>query len=776
MRCMNKTKRRASSLIVALLVCLPNLLTGFGLAETVSVGLEPVVTVSSTPTVTMAATSPTPAATVEATESPEDTSMPLGVADQRVLEAIEQQSVQNQAAFENAQTSGEQYADFYFSGAQTMQGIFTTLSLYCQMPEYAIPTSATLRVSYTASDVILQDYSTLTFYMNGTPFSSCHVLPKGDNEPVVLYVNVPIDLMQNGYNLLEISSYIRLTDDEGCTDDYNGANWVRIADTTCLRVCYEVAEDANAIRYYPYPFVSLMDKTGSHAAVTFSDAADNDEVEAALEVMANLEASLTTQNDVAFCRLSEARQDNVIYFGLVANSPDWILSLLEEETPQTGALIRRAEYNGRQYLIVVSNEKEALKEAAWFICDQTRVKQATGANAYVSVGEAQPFVDAYASSEMALEGQYSLKDMLGHGMSFSGPFHQEITLTLPVAEDYTLAADSRFTLNIRYSENLDFNRSLMTVYWGDDIPMISRKLSANGSKGETISFAASADAIGTGARYMKIAFDLEIQDLDCTPRQMNMPWAYIAEDSTFYLPQGESTSIGLDDLPIPFQFKSRMNDVMIVLSDSPTSNELLLCGRVISMLGNGSNPYGSMTVRRASEFSSTDADYHLVVIGSADNNVMIQKMNALLYFRYNDTMDALQSNDKIILSADYAKEVGVIQILPSPYMSTRTALVISAPSDQSLNILTQRISNKQLRWALDKEAVLLDNYGDLTTYQFTSTAKLSGSSSKPTFTEVVVNNREPMIFLLVGMGCMLLVLLGVILVLLRVRAHKKDEE
>ena len=86
-------------------------------------------------------------------------------------EIEKQQSASDATAFEaGAGAAGEYYADFTFGGVQTLSGITTTLSLYANLPKYAKPVSAVLRLSYTASDLILTDISSLTYYMNGTPF------------------------------------------------------------------------------------------------------------------------------------------------------------------------------------------------------------------------------------------------------------------------------------------------------------------------------------------------------------------------------------------------------------------------------------------------------------------------------------------------------------------------------------------------------------------------------------------------------------------------------
>lgn len=143
----------------------------------------------------------------------EKTEIPSGVVDNFVQSEIEkQQSAGDATAFEAGAAAGEYYADFTFGGVQTLSGITTTLSLYANLPKYAKPVSAVLRLSYTASDLILTDISSLTYYMNGTPFGSSKIVARSDGAQTVLYVSVPVELLTTGYNLLEILSYVRLTE------------------------------------------------------------------------------------------------------------------------------------------------------------------------------------------------------------------------------------------------------------------------------------------------------------------------------------------------------------------------------------------------------------------------------------------------------------------------------------------------------------------------------------------------------------------------------------
>lgn len=300
--------------------------------------------------------------------------------------------------------------------------------------------------------------------------------------------------------------------------------------------------------------------------------------------------SLSAKNAMTLCRLSDAKSENVLYVGLKKNTPEYLLSLLTQSVPATGALVQRATDGDTSYLLIVAEEEAALSEAAALLSDTSRVAQLHTSQTYVSVGEAQQYALASETSGLTLAGQYTIKDISGNGISFSGPFTQKMTIYLPVAKDYVLSSESRFSFDIRYSENLDFDRSLVTFYWGTNIPLYSHKLTKEGATGETLTFSVPADAIGEAGSSITVVFDLEIKDLDCTVRSMNTPWAYIAANSSLYLPAGENTTLNLANLPAPFQRASRMNNVMMILSDDATQTELTLAGRIMAMLGAGSTP------------------------------------------------------------------------------------------------------------------------------------------------------------------------------------------
>lgn len=381
------------------------------------------------------------------------------------------------------------------------------------------------------------------------------------------------------------------------------------------------------------------------------------------------------------------------------------------------------------------------------------------------------------TSGLTLAGQYTIKDISGNGISFSGPFTQKMTIYLPVAKDYVLSSESRFSFDIRYSENLDFDRSLVTFYWGTNIPLYSHKLTKEGATGETLTFSVPADAIGEAGSSITVVFDLEIKDLDCTVRSMNTPWAYIAANSSLYLPAGENTTLNLANLPAPFQRASRMNNVVMILSDDATQTELTLAGRIMAMLGAGSTPYGLLKVIRAENFQAAAyGNSNLIVVGLSDRNSVLKQINPYLHFQYTDDMTSLAESTKLVMTADYAHEASVLQLMKSPYNETMALLTASAATEAGLQNLMARLSTEKNRWSLGKEALVVDGYGGASSYQFTVSTALTQNAEKPSFADVIVQNREPMTLLLVGMGCMLVLLLAAVLLLVRIHHRRKYDD
>lgn len=665
--------------------------------------------------------------------------------------------------------------DIYFEQT-TLHGIFSSKELFFYIPNYWDTKYVYAEIQYDVSELIQSIASSITFSVNNVPVSSYRIAYE-EGSTQTCYLEIPMDLLEEGYNSLAISAYARLYDEEGCIDDFSNANWLSISKNSYIRCGYETIDPDHKISYYPYPFMSTTQETGRGLSIAVSDKATDGEIAAAMNLMSDLSTETGEENNIQFCLLSDLADTNADRTIVVANYNN-LTKYYQSKLADTANLDTKAmvdfsdDANGNPLLLVTSTNDDCLLEAAYMLMDENRVTQEKSNTATVNLGSADIAVNSTSISQMAA-GNYTVKDIIGSGLTFVGPFHQEQIIYLPFSEDYFLSDAGKVTLNFRYSENLDFNRSLVSVYWGD-IPVASKKLEKDKAIGDELTFSMPADVVGTTTGAIRIAFDLEIPDIVCTPRQDEMPWAYISEDSVLYLPASMGIRLTFDLKPSPFRTDGKFNDMMLVLSDNPTTRELNLYAQIIGMYGDGVDPYGTLYVKRFSEFDENDADYNIITIGNYSSNSLLHSLNDKLYFSYSADGSKFNSNEQLILSDRYAGQIAILQLLESPFASNRGVLAITGANEDTLSCVEEFMRNYKLRYSLSKDCVVID--GDLETKSFQFINKLD-DTSKPGVIENIVKNKQSLIFTIVATSVMLMLFISIIIILIRFRIyHKKKDE
>lgn len=665
--------------------------------------------------------------------------------------------------------------DVYFDQT-TLHGIFSSKELFFYIPDYWDTKYVYTEIQYDVSELIQSIASSITFSVNNVPVSSYRIAYDGGSTQTC-YLEIPMDLLKKGYNSLAIVAYARLYDEEGCIDDFTNANWLSISENSYIRCGYEIIDTEHKISYYPYPFMSTTEETGKGLSIVVSDEATNGEISAAMNLMADLSTETGDSNNIQFCLLSDLASTNSDRTVLVANYNN-LSDFYQNKVEDTSNLDARAvviftdDSNGNPLLLVTSTNDDCLIEAAYMLMDDNRVSQEKSNTASVNLGSADVAVNSTAISQMAA-GNYTIKDIIGSGITFVGPFHQEQIIYLPFSEDYFLSDAGKVTLNFRYSENLDFNRSLMTVYWGD-IPVASKKLEKDKAIGDELTFSMPADVVGTTTGAIRIAFDLEIPDIVCTPRQDEMPWAYVSDESVLYLPASTGIVLTFDLKPSPFRTDGKFNDMMLVISDRPTTSELNLYAQIIGMYGDGVEPYGNLYVKRVSEFNEKEADYNIITIGDYNNNALLRTINDKLYFSYTLDGSKFNSNEQLILSDNYAEQIAILQLLESPFASNRGVLAVTGINEGTLANVEEFMRNYKLRFSLSKDCVVIDSDLDIKSFQF---IKAVADMNEPGIINSIVKNKQSLIFTVVATSVMLMLFAAVVIMLIRIRMyHKKKDE
>lgn len=664
--------------------------------------------------------------------------------------------------------------DIFFTQT-TLQGIFSSNELFFYIPNYWDTKYVYVELEYDISELVQSIASSITFSVNNIPVSSYRISYE-EGTKQICYLEIPMELVKEGYNSLSIAAYARLYDEEGCIDDFTNANWLSISDSSYIECGYEILNHQHKISYYPYPFMSTVDDSGNGLSIVVSDKATDGEVAAAMNLMADLSTETGEKNEINFCLLSDLNTLNSQRTVLVSNYSnlpnEYQKKITDTAKLDTGAVVTFTDdKDGNPLLIVTSNDDECLMEAAYMLMDNNRVTQEKRSTAIVNKGSADIAVNSTTLSQM-VAGNYTIGDIIGSGLTFVGPFHQEQMIYLPFSEDYFLSDAGKVTLNFRYSENLDFSRSLISVFWGD-VPVASKKLEKDKASGDELTFSMPADVVGTTTGAIRIAFDLEVPDIFCTPRQEQMPWAYISDESVLFLPASTGIVLTFDLKPSPFRTDGKFNDLMMIISDNPTTAELNLYAQIIGMYGDGVAPYGKFYIRRASEFSEKDADYNIIVAGTYQNNSTMKLLNDHLYFPYKDNGEQFLSNEQLILSDDYSADITILQLLESPFASNRGVLAVTGINDKTLSYVDEFMRDYNTRYSLTKDCVVIDSDLDTKAFQFITNVE---TVEEPGVLGSLAKNKKSLLFTVVATSVMLMILIAVIIILIRIRMYHRKKE
>ena len=662
---------------------------------------------------------------------------------------------------------------FDYTESTVLRGVFGQSAYFFKIAKYWQIDYALAQIEYSISPMIDNVPASITFFINNSPIYSCAVnYERGATQ--IAYVLIPTELLEEGYNNFTISGFVRLYDDDGCLDDLSGANWISISKNSFIEVGYSVMDTGYQISYYPYPLISTMDETGEHLNVYVPENASEEELRAAFMLRADLGDETVREDDIGFLTFSHyTAGKNALFVASRDHLPETIRSRMPSVSRDLagGALVYEYGEGDTAILVLTSEDPECLAEGAALLMGVDRVTQEKADWAYVPKGSSEQVIMNRSLSALIEDGE-TIKGITDYdGLSFIGPFHQEQTIYLPFSGGFILGEGGKIDLRLRYSDNLDFDRSLITVYWGDK-PVASKKLDREKCDSDVFSFMMPSDAVGTHAASIKIAYDLEVKDQYCTRRADEMPWGYVSGDSVLYLPVGASSTYDLSLRPYPFQQLGSFNHLAVVVPDSMSDAELSLFGRIAALLGANVSPYGDLLVFKASSYPAESENRHVVTLGTYRSNAFIQKINEHLSFRYSSDGGSFLSNDQLLLGDRFSREMGVLQIIRSPWQKSRAILAVSGTEDASLNAIERFASVQENNWTLAGDAFLIDRDLETKHYRFLKDEAVHQASLR----ERIAQNKDAILFTLVSTLAMILILAAVLIVVFRYRKNKAEEE
>lgn len=560
---------------------------------------------------------------------------------------------------------------------------------------------ATLNLEIELTDVLADKVkSYLTFSLNGSQFYSMEI-NKRNGEPETITINLPGYLLKDGSNEVKVEGYLRCSD-EPCTDDYNTANWLVLGGKSNIELVEKAKVYGNKIIEFPY---GLSESYDSNNKIIIPDKYTDGELSSALKFQTLLGGINGNGEIVKWSDRGDLSKSNVIFIGSKeegeSNLPI-ISNDIKDLTLDNEAYIgvNNSPFSTRsdlKLISIISNSETELESAIKFLMNK---------DIYGQVSSSSTFVNSNLDLDKEIKPISSIitLDELGISeMKVEGLFRKEVKIGYALPKNKKLSPGDKLELNLRYSENLDFDRSLFTVYI-NDTPIGSKKLEREKANNDNISIVIPKDVLNTSYLEIKLAYDLNLKGVECEKNQHEQPWGLVTGDSYIQINSRNTNEFYFNNYPAPFVQDWDINDTMFIIPDNLPSKDLTALGNMANLMGKGMRyNLGKIGAVSIGNLKDEHKDNNIIVYGTPNSNKLIKELNNSLWFKYDKDWSKFLSNEKLYLMDDYAKNIATFQLDYSIYSSGKFMLVLTSPNEELLT--------KSLVY-LGKETEVYKLYGD----------------------------------------------------------------
>lgn len=657
---------------------------------------------------------------------------------------------------------------FYsFGSTVTLQGVYGSQEFYFTVDKNWNAKKITLHLDISQSQRIdSNDISSITISLNGIPVKSFPLKDYMLDHSVVNY-SFDISSVKVGSNDVKIQAYRRITD-LPCADDVSAANWVNLNKNSGVNVSYTDKAPSMKISGFPYPFYKVQSDKTFDTAITVADNADDSVLASTLELDSAF-GRYANSNDIVIdtARLSnlvDKNDKNIIYIGNSDTAPQSLVNYFPVGTDfSSGAAIKLVQSpydSGKVMLIVLAKNDSDIERAIKFLENDSLVGQVQDSYFFVNRSIKVETIDSVNSST------YTFSDLGYDGSYVYGCFRKNVSIELKLPENKTIDEASSITLQFRYSKNLDFNKSLATIYV-NDIPIGSKKLTSDNANNDSMTLKIPQEARKGNYFNVRIAFDLEMVNTWCTFRQEENPWAYVRGSSQIYLPTTQVTMNLFKTSPSPFIEDYKWNNTMFVLPANSTSSDLNQAGKIAIYLGHSiKSNHGTVSVTTNYKNNSNLSSSNLIAIGMPDQQQIIKDNNNSLFFKFDNSYKYFLSNDKLELLPEKSKNLASFQLLNSPY-SSKTAMLVLTASDSSNLANAIDAFFQPSTFSITGDGVLIDQSENISDYRFKK-----DEISKPSFWSSNISSTNTVLFLITIISVVILLFVTLFLI---IRKNRKFE-
>ncbi len=568
-----------------------------------------------------------------------------------------------------------------FSMDHALSGLFASFTESFEVGDWAVD-QAVFSMSYSVTQLAIAEYSTYTVSVNGQKVYSAQV-PLTDGAKQRAQITLPPEIIKAGVNYLTVETYIRTNDPKPCVDDVSKANWMNVFKDSTIALSYRPLAVIGSVAALYKQFTSIDALQNSQSAFVIEENAGESTLSSAAMAMTGIAKNAQLFHENIGLRInrngSALFQDPYqIYISSYDQMAGDILSALTPQQSgdaQSGIALVLINRDDRCVLAAIGSDDTAMNTLGRLLGNASYMAQLQ--NAWASLNR-----DASVLTPSVQVQPYML--LTDTGAYVKGAFHQDSSFYIQFPENRALAAESSIRLIFRYAQNLDFDRSLVTVYINEN-PIGSKKLSIEKAQGDSLELNIPTDLKISGSFSVRVAFDLEVKDLWCTLRQEETPWAYVSSESMLKLNSMDVLGLLFENYPSPFVWDGKLNDVAVVLPSQPSGADYEVFRKMMLTMGRFiSDNSGYIQVYRGVSKGIMPAG-NVISIGRYGVNQIAIDHNQELFFKFSKDGTIIDSNEKMLIEPGYGASLGSAQLLYSPLSGQRRALlVVSGVSDEAM--------------------------------------------------------------------------------------------
>ncbi|GIP22632.1 cellulose biosynthesis cyclic di-GMP-binding regulatory protein BcsB [Paenibacillus sp. J22TS3] len=649
----------------------------------------------------------------------------------------------------------------------SLSGVTASSSMYIRLEDYWNVNSLTLHLDYQATQLAAKEHSSVTLKMNGTGFYSFR--PVVEKKQMNLTVPVPKELLVQGNNTLSINGYI-VTDlpDGVCVPTEKRDSWLELYKTSYAEINYTKQAIGTSIHSFYQQFVGTDTLKDKMSALAVPNHSDSSELEAAVYALSGLAKGNRSEDaTIPMLTLEDAdlaQRSQLVIVSLFKNLPDKWKTALGQPDVHDKALIRMVNAGSQSALIVTSDDPLMLKKAGRFVGNVSLVSQVDGPEKWIDQNTNVETPAINVSRDVTLTET---------GDKLTGMMHQEKSYFVSLPANRSIAESSKISLDFRYSDNLDFDRSLVTILI-NDTPIGSKKLTKELSNQDELTLTIPKNLGSTGSITVTAAFDLELKSAGCIELQDQMPWAYITKDSLLQLNTKDRTDMLFNSYPNPFLRDASFNQIAVLVPDKMDPYDYLTVGSLFHLLGKYAEANtGQVTFYKNQELpaDSKMQHYNLISVGSFKDNPWLQKHNNKLFFQYSQDGERFVSNEKMSIEENYGKRIGTLQLMESPYNQGYGWLAVTGPSSKTSFLVSNLLSSDSMKWKVYGDGVVTDVDGNTKAFRFKKEVQQEGSGLVEQITE-----RGDVLAFIVALALTFILVVVSLIFLIRKYRKKAGEE